>query len=185
MTKILIGYGTTEGQTARIAEYMAGVLRGQGHDAQAVDIKQSKDVSLDSCDAVIVGGSVHMGTHGSEIADFVRKNRVTLERLPSAFFSVSLAAYGDRDNARAYVKNFEDETGWHPSQIGYLSGALLYRQYGFLKRWMMKRIVRDKPGGLSVDTSRDWVYTDWDEIKRFVEEYLQRLIPQDASKIKN
>jgi len=185
MTKILIAYGTTEGHTARIAEYIAGVVRGQGHDVQAVDIKQSKDVSLDSYDAVIVGGSVHMGKHGKDVADFVRKNRATLERLPSAFFSVSLAAHGDRDNARAYVENFEAETAWHPDQIGYLSGALLYRQYGFFKRWMLKRIVHDKPGGLSMDTSRDWVYTDWDEVKHFVEDYLQRLIPQDASKIKS
>jgi menaquinone-dependent protoporphyrinogen IX oxidase len=27
MAKILIGYGTTEGQTARIAEYIADVIR--------------------------------------------------------------------------------------------------------------------------------------------------------------
>jgi menaquinone-dependent protoporphyrinogen oxidase len=185
MTKILIAYRTIEGQTARIAEYVAGVVRDQGYEAQAVDIKQSKDVSLDSYDAVIVGSSVHMGKHGDDIADFVRKSRVTLERLPSAFFSVSLAAYGDMDNARAYVENFEEETGWHPDQIGYLSGALLYRQYGIVKRWMMKRIVRDKPGGLSMDTSRDWVYTDWDEVKHFVEEFLPRLAPQNASKIKS
>lgn len=44
---------------------------------------------------------------------------------------------------------------------------LLYTQYGFLKRYMMKRIVRDKPGDLSLDTSRDHVYTEWDSVKRF------------------
>jgi menaquinone-dependent protoporphyrinogen IX oxidase len=26
--------------------------------------------------------------------------------------------------------------------------------------------VRDKPGGLGTETSRDHVYTDWDEVKR-------------------
>jgi menaquinone-dependent protoporphyrinogen oxidase len=51
-------------------------------------------------------------------------------------------------------------------------GALCYRQYGFLKRLMMKRIVRDKPGNLSTDTSRDHEYTDWDEVKRFAEDFL-------------
>ena len=35
MTKILIGYGTTEGQTARIAEYIAEVIRSHGIEAQA------------------------------------------------------------------------------------------------------------------------------------------------------
>ena len=33
MTKILISYGTTEGQTARITEYIADVMRSQGHAA--------------------------------------------------------------------------------------------------------------------------------------------------------
>ena len=30
MTKILIPYGTTEGQTAKIAEFIADVIRGHG-----------------------------------------------------------------------------------------------------------------------------------------------------------
>ena len=33
MTKILIAYGTTDGHTARIAEYLAEVVRGQAHEA--------------------------------------------------------------------------------------------------------------------------------------------------------
>jgi menaquinone-dependent protoporphyrinogen oxidase len=60
-------------------------------------------------------------------------------------------------------------------------GALLYRQYGLLKRYMMKRIVRDKPGGLSTDTSRDHEYTDWDDVNRFAEDFLARLVPKDAA----
>jgi menaquinone-dependent protoporphyrinogen oxidase len=183
MARILIGYGTTEGQTARIAEYIAGVVQGKGHDVRAIDLKRSKDISLDGYDAVIVGGSIHMGKHAEYVGDFVRKNRAALDRIPSAFFSVSLAAHGDMDNARAYVENFEKETGWRPTQVGYLSGALLYRQYGFFKRWMMTRIVRDKPGSLSLDTSRDHEYTDWDEVKRFTEDFMKRLVPNEAVKV--
>ena len=33
MTKILIGYGTTEGQTARIAAHIAEVIRSHGDEA--------------------------------------------------------------------------------------------------------------------------------------------------------
>jgi menaquinone-dependent protoporphyrinogen oxidase len=183
MTKILIGYGTTEGQTARIAEHIADAIRSHGHEAQAVHLKRSRDVLLDGYDAVIVGGSIHMGKHEEHVAEFVRKNRVTLERLPSAFFSVSLAAYGDIENAQAYVENFEQQTGWRPTQVGLFGGALLYRQYGILKRLMMKKIVRDKPGNLSTDTSRDHVYTDWDEVKRFAEAFLERLVPEEAAKL--
>jgi menaquinone-dependent protoporphyrinogen oxidase len=185
MIKILIAYGTTEGQTERIAECVADVLRKSRAHAQAVDLKRSNDVDLDGYDAVIVGASIHMGKHEAYVADFVRRNRVALERLPSALFSVSLAALGDMENARAYVENFEQDTGWHPAQIGFFSGALLYRQYGFLKRHMMRRIVRDKPGNLSTDTSRDWVYTEWDVVTRFAEDFLKRLLLENAAKIKS
>ena len=50
---------------------------------------------------------------------------------------------------------------------------------------MMKKIVRDKPGGLSIDTSRDHVYTDWAEVERFAADFLERLVPQDKAKIKS
>jgi menaquinone-dependent protoporphyrinogen oxidase len=183
MTKILIGYGTTEGQTARIAARLADMIRSHGVEVRIMDLKRSLDADLDTYDAVIIGGSIHMGKHEDYVCDFVRQNRAALERLPAAFFSVSLAAHGDMANAEAYVANFEQETGWRPSQVGFFSGALLYRQYGFLKRSMMKRIVRSKPGSLSTDTSRDHEYTDWDVVERFAEDFVARLVPRDAAKI--
>jgi menaquinone-dependent protoporphyrinogen oxidase len=84
--------------------------------ADAVELKRPQDGPLDGYDAVIVGGSIHMGKHEDTVRDFVQKNRIALERLPSAFFSVSLAAHGDMANAQAYVENFEQETGWRPPQ---------------------------------------------------------------------
>ena len=184
MTKILISYGTTEGHTARISEYLVDAIRSRGYLADAVDLKRAQDGLLDGYDAVILGGSIHMGKHEECVRDFVVQNRAALERLPSAFFSVSLAAHGDMANAQAYVENFEHETGWKPAQVGLFSGALLYRQYGFFKRHMMKKIVSSKPGGLSTDTSRDHEYTDWDQVKRFAEDFLERLVPEDATKIR-
>jgi menaquinone-dependent protoporphyrinogen oxidase len=181
MTKILIGYGTTEGQTARIADHLAEVVRGHGFEAESLDLKRSQDVSFGGYDAVIIGGSIHMGKHQQDVVDFVRKNRAELERIPSAFFSVSLAASGDLANAEAYVENFTQETGWRPAKVGLFSGALLYRQYGFLKRFMMKRIVRDKPG-MSLDTSRDHAYTDWDQVTRFAADFVARLVPEDTAR---
>ncbi len=177
MPKILIAYGTTEGQTARIADHLAGLIQSSGFEVKALDLKQSADVSLNGYDAVIIGGSIHMGKHQEDVVEFVRKNRADLERLPSAFFSVSLAANGDQANAEAYVENFVQQTGWRPAEVGLFGGALLYRQYGILKRYMMKRIVRDKPG-MSLDTSRDYVYTDWDQVKRFAEDFVERTVPE-------
>jgi menaquinone-dependent protoporphyrinogen oxidase len=181
MLKVLIAYGTSEGQTARIADYLADLIREQGHEAFQVDIKRSGTPEPGGYDAVIVGASVHMGKHQNRVRDFVRKHRAALERLPSAFFSVSLAAHDDTEEARREVEDciekFVQETGWRPSRIGRFAGALLYTRYGFFTRWIMKRIARGK-GSPDLDTSRNYVYTDWESVKRFAEEFLEASFPK-------
>ena len=176
MARVLIPYGTTEGQTAKIADYIADAIRHKGDEADAVDVKHAGDTVPERYDAVIIGASIHMGKHDEHVIDFVRKNRENLERLPSAFFSVSLAAYGDREEAEGYVEQFEQDTGWRPAHIALFGGALPYTQYGFIKRRMMKRIAGDKPGNLGTDLSRDYVYTEWDGVRRFTEDFLTALV---------
>lgn len=173
VTRIYIPYGTTEGQTAKIAQYIADVIRDHGHEADAVRVDGSVDTVPDGYDGVIVGASIHMGKHDKHVRDFVTRNRAALERIPSALFSVSLAAHGDVEEARSYVEEFEQETGWRPAKVALFGGALLYTHYGFLKRRLMKKIAGDKPGNLGIDTSRDYVYTEWDDVKRFAEDFLR------------
>jgi len=182
MPNIVLAFGTTEGQTGQIAEYIANAARDHGHQAHTVNIKQSKDAALEGYDAIIIGASVHMGKHERYVADFVRRNRAALDDLPSAFFSVSLAAHGDLANAQSYVEEFERDTGWHPATVVLISGALLYTQYGFVKRHLMKKIAGDKPGNLDTDTSRDYVYTEWDRVRRFAEDFLDGVVTQPVKK---
>jgi menaquinone-dependent protoporphyrinogen oxidase len=64
--------------------------------------------------------------------------------------------------------------------VGLFGGALLYTQYGFIKRYVMKQITRHK-GSSDTDTSRDYVYTDWESVKHFAEEFLE-LVPSRFSR---
>jgi menaquinone-dependent protoporphyrinogen oxidase len=43
----------------------------------------------------------------------------------------------------------------------------------------MKKIARDKPGNLGTDTSRDYVYTEWDGVRRFAEGFLAERLPDE------
>jgi menaquinone-dependent protoporphyrinogen oxidase len=174
MANIYVPYGTVEGQTAQIAEYIAEVIKAQGHQAETADLKHAGHTLPDGYDGVIVAASVHMGKHEGQVTDFVRKNRGELERLPSALVSVSMAAHGDEETAEGYVTKFEENTGWRPAHVGLFAGALLYTHYGFIKKHLMKKIASDK-GSLDTDTTRDYVYTEWDGVQRFTEDYLKRL----------
>ena len=71
-----------------------------------------------------------MGKHGKNVVRFAEKNRDALERLPSAFFSVSLAAHGDPAEATRYVREFGTGTGCQPDMAAMFSGALLYTDTG-------------------------------------------------------
>ena len=171
MAKIYIPYGTVEGQTAQIADYMAELIRAHGHQADTADLKHAGDTLPGGYDGVIVAASVHMGKHEGHVKDFVKKNRGELERLRSALVSVSLAARGDEENAEGYVEKFEEDTGGGPRTSGCLPVRLLYTHYGFIKKHVMKKIATDK-GSLDTDTTRDYVYTEWDGVQRFTEDYL-------------
>jgi len=92
---------------------------------------------------------------------------------------VSMAAHDNMEEAGGYIEEFVRETGWRPGMVGLFGGALLYTQYRFIKRHMMKRIVRHK-GNPDTDTSRDYVYTEWENVKHFAEEFLETLVPEAA-----
>ena len=64
---------------------------------------------------------------------------------------------------------FVSASGWQPGITRPVPGALLYTRYNPVKRWMMKRIVR-KAGG-DTDTTRDYEYTDWNELRAFADEF--------------
>jgi menaquinone-dependent protoporphyrinogen oxidase len=178
MARVALVYGTTEGQTATIAERVADVLGDAGHDPTLVHAEHSP-AGFDprAYDAVVVGASIHYGKHQSSVGRFVRDHVDALGGMPSAFFSVSLTAADEsdeaRETARGLLDEFLSETGWEPDATLVVAGALRYSEYGLLKRLVMKRIAR-KHGG-ATDTSRDHEYTDWDDVERFAAEFAGRL----------
>ena len=90
---VLIVYGTSEGQTRKIAEWAARHVRRHGHDAE---LRDSADVAsglnLERFDAFVVAASVHHEYHQATVRDFVVAHRRALDAKPSAFISVSLSA---------------------------------------------------------------------------------------------
>jgi menaquinone-dependent protoporphyrinogen oxidase len=72
---------------------------------------------------------------------------------------------------RAVIDDFLTVTGWRPTLTKPVAGAVLYTRYNWFKRRLMKRMV-GKAGG-DVDTSRDYEYTDWNELRTFAEQFDQ------------
>lgn len=173
MKPILIVYSSTEGQTARIAEHLAGELRRQGSVVEVHETPElGDDVDLHRYAGVVLGASLHMRRHQKAMEAFARRHRDALAALPNAFFSVSLSAKKqDEPETRAALEeilaDFVERTGWRPDHVMFVAGALKYSHYGFVKRAVMRSIAR-KEGG-DTDTSQDYDYTDWPSVDRFAE----------------
>ena len=172
--KILIVYGTTEGQTRKISMHMEKCIEENGHIAVLHD-STSFPIALNvaAYDAVIVAASLHQNRYQAPIVQFIEENLEVLTDRPTAFISVSLSAVfdDDREDAQKCLDMLLDQTGWAPTRTEHVAGALVYTQYDFFKRQIMKFIV--KKGGGPTDASQDYEFTDWDALDAFVKAFVQ------------
>ena len=77
--KILVAFGTAEGQTRKIAEAVAARVFELGHDAKLFDTAQSPvNLLIDSYDKIVVAASVHQQRHQESIEIFVTEKLTEL-----------------------------------------------------------------------------------------------------------
>lgn len=190
MTKpVAVLYATREGHTRRVAERVARDLQARGLAAECKNLREdAAAIDPNNYCAVVLAASVHQGKHEREMVKFVKKHRAGLEKLPAAFLSVTLSEAGAEmpdttpekrarylADVRKVIDQFFESTGWRPERVKPVAGALLYSKYNPLVRFVMKRIAKE--AGAATDTSRDYEYTDWVGLDRFVDELADDLCP--------
>ncbi|MCP4307712.1 MAG: protoporphyrinogen oxidase, partial [bacterium] len=175
--RILIVYGTTEGQTRKIAEYVADIVREHGHEAALFDANVATETAPARCQAAILAGSVHMGRYQSALVHHARAWHEQLNAMPSVFISVSLSAAGNDPHERSEIDEIAQrmlrDTGWHADATLHAAGALKFTEYDFFKRWIVRAIAKQHQADASKDS--DTEYTDWSAVKAFVESFLAKL----------
>lgn len=179
MATVLVVYGSSHGQTALIARHIAARMRTHGVEVVLYDVAAlPRTLEVGRYDAALVGARVHGRRFPRRIAQFVRDNLTALQGIPSAFFSVSMAAAkpATQPQAEADIRKFLGQTGWRPRAAVAFAGALMYTKYTFLLRFVMKRIAARE--GNATATSRDVEYTDWDAVRRFADAVALAVEPQ-------
>jgi menaquinone-dependent protoporphyrinogen oxidase len=192
MRVVAVFYATREGHTKQIADRIAIDLEQRGYAAECYDVREEAPQNIAGYAAAVLAASVHMGAHEREMVRFVKRHRAQLEDMPTAFISVTLSEAGvEKQDAtpeqratfaadvEKVLNRFFEETGWRPSKVKPVAGALLYSKYSFLIKIIMKRIARK--AGAGTDTSRDYDYTDWVGLDRFVDELAEGIRQPPAS----
>jgi len=181
-SRILVLYGSTDGQTRKIATLIADTLRLDGFPVDVADASVESP-AVEPFSGVIVAASVHAGGYQRSVRRWVSAHAEALAQRPNAFVSVCLGVLEHKaktDAALEAIRNaFFSATGWRPSGCKVVAGALKYRSYNWVKRWMMRRIVAK--GGGDTDTSRDYEYTDWEDVRRFAHAFGARCVSLKAA----
>lgn len=173
-----IVYASTHGHTGKIVDRIAGTMRAQGLEVEVAQLGEKADRLIRHCDAVLVAGSVHRGSHQPELVEFVRRHRRLLQDIPSAFVSVSLTAADDEDEelraeTRRLVDEFVEDTGWTPDRTATVAGAFQFSKYSPFERLVMRLVARRH--GTEIDPWEDLELTDWEAVDQFTQQFVRRL----------
>jgi menaquinone-dependent protoporphyrinogen oxidase len=172
--KVLVLYGTTEGQTRKIADFVTTKLKDRGDVVALIDAADAPwDLVPQDYDAAILAGSLHAGVYQTPLVHFARKHHAALNKMPTAFLSVSLSAAGkdpeDQKSIAVCADQFRTETGWTGGEVHHIAGAFRFAEYDFFKRWMMKVIAWER--GVKLGGAIELELTDWEELGRIVQAF--------------
>jgi menaquinone-dependent protoporphyrinogen oxidase len=178
--RILVAYGSTEGHTSALSEFVAARLTEAGHEVIVSDTGRNRPLPQPrNFDAAVLASSLHVGRYQASLVDYARTHHESLNAMPSAFISVSLSAAGenpdDWEGLETCLARFLHETGWKPKAIHHAGGAIRYSQYDFFKRLALKYIAARR--GQKTVTSRDYDFTDYEGLKAFVAEFVSQAKP--------
>jgi len=173
MKRALILYATREGQTEKVARRIAAHL--QASDVvplllNARNLSQAEPIDLTRFELLVFGASMHAGGLESELVEYINAHAALIEARRRAFFLVLLsAAARERDIREQWLADarnkLDDQLAVHFADVEMIAGALRYSKYARPLKWMMRRIARQ--AGEDTDTSRDYEYTDWNEVERY------------------
>ncbi len=151
--KILITYASKCGSTGEVAEAIGKTLAQAGARVDVMPLK--KVTNLSDYQAVFVGSAIRVGKWLPEAANFVSENRASLQRVPTAYFTVCATMIEDIPASRAKAAGFIEPVRavLAPAVEGYFAGKVDPETLSFLENTMLK--AKNVPQG---------DFRDWDKV---------------------
>ena len=166
MSKTIIIYSTTDGQTIKICKKL--LEENFNSNVKLCSLKDATKENINSYNKIIIGASIRYGKHNPVLIEFVKRNLNILNRVKTAFFSVNVVARKKEKNTpltNPYVIKFLKQTKWKPTNVGVFAGKVDYPSYKFLDKYIIKFIMWLTKG--PTDISKSYEFTNWDDVKKF------------------
>jgi menaquinone-dependent protoporphyrinogen oxidase len=166
-------YSTVDGHTLKICKAIGVQLIDAGLRVQLHSIEQF-DKRVTDFNSLIIGASVRYGKHNRLITEFILKNKESLNKIQTAFFSVNLVARKEEKSSpcnNPFLIKFLEEVKWHPDIVDVFAGQLDYSRYSFFDKLMVRLIMKFTNGPTKTD--RPIIYTNWEKVRQFGENALK------------
>ena len=170
---ILILYSSRFGQTLKIAQALKHQWLDAGAQVTLANLEHTSDLNLNNFDKVVIGASIRYGHFAKCLQAFSSAQAQVLNRLPSAFFSVSILAnkaHKSTPETHTYTRKFLEHSAWQPKHIGIFAGELAYHKYHLVDRYLMKLVMKINQG--ETNTRAHIEFTDWNKVQQFGAEVL-------------
>ncbi|MXP49877.1 menaquinone-dependent protoporphyrinogen IX dehydrogenase [Pantoea sp. Eser] len=173
--KALILYSTRDGQTQKIASYIAEQV-GHLQNCDVLNIQDATSPDWAQYDRVLIGASIRYGHFQPVVDAFVKQHLRELQQRTSGFFSVNLTARKPEKRSpetNAYTQKFLSQSPWRPDCCAVFAGALYYTRYRWFDRIMIQLIMRMTGGETDSTKTKEVEYTDWQQVSRFANDFAQ------------
>lgn len=175
---VLIAYGTIEGQTGKIARFVADIARDLGEEVRLHDTSDASDTpDVADFDKLILAASVHERRHPTEFEVFLTANQETIAERRTMFLSVSLsAAFPEgQEEAQDYADEMKMRTDFDPDAEMLVAGAVRKRRYDYYATQVLKHVVLR---GRNYDPAvQEHEFTDWDALSAGVTAFIKGTNP--------
>ena len=187
MHSVLVAHAKTEG-TGAIADFIVRALMAHGVEVEVVDAAgKSATLVQPVYAAAIVCGSLQGNRVQHALLRFLKDNNSWLSTIPAAFVDIGPAAAAtdeaSREQLRTSADAFYRDAGWTPGITRHVAGVLHSAQRPFLVRLILNHAASRRRD--DAQASRDGEYTDWDDLARFVEEFLAAVHVQERARDPN
>lgn len=172
--QITVLFETGEGQTRKIADFIAGQVREAGHTVTVVDVSdKTAKLSISVADKVILAAPVHERRHPKAFEVAVSASKQNLAKRPTLMISVSLkSAFPEGlDDAQDYLAEMAMRTGFQPTQEALVAGAVRSDSYDYYQSQIVRHVILEGHDVELTDGVRE--FTDWDALSESVASFLK------------
>ncbi len=170
---ILVVFGSIEGQSEKIADFIANLATKTGQQVEIFDTADLvAEVDWGNFETVALVASVHERRHPKAFEVFLSSHKRELSERKVLLISVSLrvAFEEGQEEAQDYLDEMKLRTGINPDRELLVAGAIRSRSYDYFATQILSHVVLR---GHDFDpTEREHEFTDWSKLDADVRAFL-------------